>query len=216
MPIRLPAADGCVFDLDGTLVDSLRDIAETLNECLELLGLSPRPLPGYRYMVGEGFPTLCQRALGDTHLYLVPRLTELARARYRTRMLQYTRPYTAVPEMVARLRARGLPLGVLSNKPHELTVRIVKTLWPDNPFACVQGYTNEHHRKPDPSHLLRICGALGTAPARTWLVGDTPTDIATARAGGAVPIAVTWGFRPRAELAAAGAEYIVDHPDELD
>lgn len=211
----LPKCRLCVLDLDGTLVNSLRDIAESLNHCLDLLGLPQHPVERYRYMVGEGIPTLCRRAIGDRRPLLVDRLAELARAVYRTRVTQHTRPYPGVPELVERLRAGGVHLGVLSNKPHDLTERIVRTFWPDGVFDAVYGYISEEHRKPSPHYLRRICAAVDVAPAETWLVGDTPTDVATARAAGAISIGVTWGFRTRADLAAAGADRIVDRPDEI-
>lgn len=209
---RRPRA--CIFDLDGTLVDSLPDIAEALNECLELLGLEARPVDQYRYMVGEGVPMLCQRALGETHPHMAARLTELARARYRVRPLRYTKPYPGVSEMLHRLRTQGVKCAVLSNKPHELTVRVVRTFWPDE-FDCIQGYVEDDRRKPNPFYLLRICEHLGVRPADTWVVGDTPTDVWTAARGGAVSVGITWGFRTRADLEAAGADRIIDRPEEL-
>lgn len=214
-PKPLPPPRACVFDLDGTLVDSLRDIAESLNACLELLGLPPHPVEAYRYMVGEGVPMLCRRAIGESHPHLVARLAELARARYRTRALQHTRPYDGVPELVARLGQSGVRLAVLSNKPHDLTERVVRAFWRNGPFDRIYGYIEEEYRKPSPKYLTRICRELGVPPGDTWVVGDTPTDVQTAQAAGAVPIGVTWGFRTRADLEAAGAARIVDHPDEL-
>jgi phosphoglycolate phosphatase len=213
VPLRVPKA--CIFDLDGTLVDSLPDIAEALNECLELLGLEQRPIEQYRYLVGEGVPTLCRRALGETHPHLVARLTELARPRYGARPLRYTRPYPGVPQLIERLRARNIKLAVLSNKPHDLTIRVVGAFWPDDEFECIQGYVDEAQRKPDPFYVLRLCEQLAVSPGETWLIGDTPTDVATAARAGAVCVGVTWGFRTRADLDAAGARYIVDHPEEI-
>jgi len=204
----------CVWDLDGTLVDSLRDIAEAANASLELLGLEPRPVEDYRYLVGEGVPRLCSRLLGDERPELLGRLIELTRARYRARPLVHTRPYPGVPEAVERLRAAGWKLAVLSNKPHPLTLRVVRAFWPDA-FDMIQGYTSEALRKPDPAQLLRICEALQVEPARTVVVGDTPTDIETARRADIRVVGITWGFRTRDDLAGAGAERIVDRPDEL-
>ncbi len=213
MNADLPQA--CIFDLDGTLVDSLADIAGALNESLTLLGLPTRPMADYRYLVGEGVPMLCQRAIGNTYPILVERLTELARARYGARPLQHTRPYTGVPELVARLRAQGVRLAVLSNKPHALSLRVVRAFWPNGIFEHVQGYVEEELRKPDPHYALHLCQTLGVTPERTWLVGDTPTDITTAQRAGAVAIGVTWGFRTRADLEAAGANLIVDCPEQI-
>ncbi len=211
--LRRPYA--CVFDLDGTLVDSLHDIAHSLNECLELLGLPTHPVPNYRYMVGEGVPKLCQRAIGQTHPHLVSRLIELARARYRTRILERTEPYPGVTGLVGALEAEGVILGVLSNKPHELTCRIVEQFWPDGTFASVQGYVEEALRKPNPHYLQAFCTRAAIQPNETWYVGDTPTDVETAKRAGCPSVGVTWGFRDRSDLADAGADWIVDHPSEI-
>lgn len=205
----------CIFDLDGTLVDSLQDIAESLNECLGLLGLPTYPTSSYRYMVGEGVPTLCSRALNGAHPELLDRLIELARARYRTRTLGHTRPYADVPELVSALAQRGVKLAVLSNKPHEMTVRIVEHYWGRDRFEAIQGYEVESARKPDPTLFLRICDRLGIAPSRAWMIGDTPTDVETARRAGAGFIGVSWGFRTRQDLEAAGATKIFEKPLEI-
>jgi phosphoglycolate phosphatase len=204
-----------ILDLDGTLVDSLRDIAESVNECLVLLGMPTHPVDKYRFMVGEGVPMLCQRAIGDSHPHLVARLAELTRAAYRTRPLRHTVAYAGVPDLVAALRARRFPLAVLSNKPHELTRLIVESLWPADTFVAVQGYVDEQRRKPDPALALQIAASQSVAPTDMLLVGDTPTDVETARRAGATCIAVTWGFRSRDDLASAGARWIIDRPEEL-
>lgn len=204
-----------ILDLDGTLVDSLRDIGDSVNECLELLGLSAFPIDRYRYMVGEGVPTLCQRALNGSHPHYLNRLIELTRTRYRTRILKHTQPYPGVPELVSRLSRVGCAMAVLSNKPHSMTVRITRQFWNESTFMRIQGYVREEHRKPSPYHVLETCSALGIAPADTCLVGDTPTDVETARNAGARVIAVTWGFRTRADLEAARAEIIVDSPQQV-
>lgn len=204
----------CIFDLDGTLVDSLRDIAEALNECLELLALPPHPVDHYRYMVGEGVPELCRRAVGQSHPQLVGRLIELARPRYRVRPLRYTVPYPGVDTLARSLRQSGAILAVLSNKPHDMTCRIVRAFWPESMFSHVQGYTEEAYRKPDPYFVHQIRAQFNVPPDRIFLIGDTPTDVQTASRAGAQCIAVTWGFRTRADLAQAGARYIVDTPDQ--
>lgn len=215
MPEPLPRPAALIFDLDGTLVDSLRDIAESLNHCLQLLGLPTFPVEDCRYMVGEGVPKLCQRAIGHTHPHLVPRLAELVRAFYRTRMLRHTRPYPGIPELVRRLRAGGVRLGVLSNKPHDMTARVVGAFWPDGVFELVYGYLEEQHRKPSPFYLQQMCQALGVSGREVWLVGDTPTDIQTAHAAGVLAVGAAWGFRTRTDLELAGADRVVQRPEEL-
>ncbi|MGE3182057.1 MAG: HAD family hydrolase [Phycisphaerae bacterium] len=210
-----PPPRAILFDLDGTIVDSLLDIANACNHCLELLGLPPRPIDDFRHLVGEGIPKLCQRAIGSTHPHLLGRLEELMRARYRAVPLVHTAPYAGIEAVVESLVARGMPLGVLSNKPHELTVKVTAAFWTAQSFPWVQGYDGEAYRKPDPYHLLRYANEQGIAPAEIWLVGDTPTDIETARRAGANCIAVTWGFRPRGELEESGATWLIDRPHEL-
>jgi phosphoglycolate phosphatase len=205
----------CIFDLDGTLVNSLRDIAEALNECLELLGLPTHPVDRYRYMVGEGVPLLCRRAVGRSHPRLVERLIELARPRYRVRPLVHTKPYPGVEELIRALRDAGATLAVLSNKPHDMTVRIVRTFWPDSAFRHIQGYTEERYRKPDPFYIADMQRQFALDPGRMVLVGDTPTDIETARRAQIRSIGVTWGFRTRDDLAEAGAQCIVDTPEQV-
>lgn len=203
-----------IFDLDGTLIDSLADIAAAANEALELLGLPTRPVENYRYLVGEGVPTLCKRLAGPESVYL-GRLIELVRACYRARPMQRTRPYVGICDLLSRLRDGGRRLAILSNKPHELTVRIARAFWPAGTFDVVQGYVDEPRRKPDPTLALQICAACGVAPADARLVGDTPTDVETGRRAGIPVVGVTWGFRPRADLVTARADWVIDRPEEI-
>ncbi len=130
-------------------------------------------------------------------------------------MLRHTQPYPGMQSLIARLQSRAVRLAVLSNKPHDMTLRVVHAFWPANTFSAVYGYLEEQHRKPSPFYVLRICSELGVSPRDTWVVGDTPTDIEAARAAGAVPIGVTWGFRTRADLEAAGAARILSRPEEF-
>ena len=204
-----------VFDLDGTLVDSLRDIAQSLNACLELLGLPQLPVKDYRYMVGEGVPTLCRRAIGESHPHYVNRLIELSRPRYRVGSLIHTRPYPGIPNAVTAIRRAGVQLGVLSNKPHDMTVRMIRHFWPDGEFEFTQGYVEERYRKPDPYYLRRMCDAAGVDPRNACLVGDTPTDVQTAANAGTAMIGVTWGFRTCEDLVSAGVPKLVSSPAEM-
>ena len=205
----------CIFDLDGTLVDSLRDIAEALNESLEILGLPTHPVDSYRHMVGEGVPKLCQRAVGTSHPHLVNRLAEIARPRYRVRPLLHTRPYDGVETLLERLRQAGVRLAVLSNKPHGLTRTVVQAFWPEAYFMAVQGYVEEGTRKPSPHYLNQMLAAAGVKPHACCMIGDTPTDIAAARNAGVRAVGITWGFRTRADLLEAKPDILADTPAEL-
>lgn len=215
MPALPRRPDLCIFDLDGTLLDSLQDIAESLNECLSLLALPTYPIESYRFMVGEGLPLLCRRALAGAHPWLYERLIELARARYRTRMCRHTRPYPGIDPMLQRLARSDMRLAVLSNKPHDATSMLVQRFWANGPFYRVQGYVQEQSRKPNPHFVHAMCDELGIHPTKACLIGDTGTDIDTARQAGAMSVGVTWGFRPGNELREAGADAICDQPHEL-
>ncbi|MCA9242974.1 MAG: HAD-IA family hydrolase [Phycisphaerales bacterium] len=214
MPARKPPAL-CVFDLDGTLIDSLRDIANAVNASLALFGRTPWPLEAVQTMVGEGVPVLCRRAMPDAPESDVQRLIELTRGRYRAFAMEHTRPYLGIKEMVQRLAATGAKLGVLTNKPHGISCRIVRALWPNGEFAQVEGYVREAARKPNAGTLLRMAETAGVSIGETVLIGDTPTDVKTAANAGSRVLAVTWGFRGRAELEAAGAREFVDRPEEI-
>lgn len=205
----------CIFDLDGTLLDSLADIADAMNDCLSLLGQPVHSVAAYGTMVGEGVVTLCRRALRPGQHHYEARLVDLMRARYRVHPMKLTVPYAGLPEAIERLSRAGRKIAALSNKPHELTVQLVKRHWPGEVFADVRGYTEEALRKPDPRVLLDICRRVNVEPRDACLVGDTPIDIETARRAGAEALGVTWGFRKRAELEAAGAQRIIDRPEEL-
>ncbi len=206
---------GLIIDLDGTLADSLHDIAGAMNHCLALLGLPGRPEPEYRFLVGEGIENLCRRALPPAEGAYLSRLIELVRTHYRCRCVVHTRPYEGIVAALERLRAANVALAVLSNKPHDMTVRIVARFWPEGYFATVCGHREPLRRKPDPGVARQICDAMRLPPEQVWLVGDTPVDVQTARALGTRCVGVTWGFRPRADLEAAGADFLIAKPAEL-
>jgi phosphoglycolate phosphatase len=208
---------GVLFDLDGTLVDSLADIGHALNDVLAAAGHPTHALAAYRGFVGEGAEVLVRRALppalaGDDAA--VRATLDGYKQRYAARLLETTRPYPGVLEVVAALRARGVALGVLSNKPDEPTRRLCAALFPAGTFAAVQGQLAGVPRKPDPSAALALADRLGVAPRDVAFVGDTGVDMATARRAGMRAVGVAWGFRPD-ELRAAGADAVVDTPARL-
>jgi phosphoglycolate phosphatase len=203
-----------VFDLDGTLVDTLADIAAAMNRALERLGLPTHPRERYRGWVGHGALDLCRRAAPPEAAGLCERLAGEYRRCYGAAPVVEARPYPGMTALVDRLAADGRALAVLSNKPHELVTAIVAELFPQR-FAAVHGHRDGAARKPDPEPARAILRELGVEPPQAAMVGDSTLDIGTARAAGMRAIAVTWGFRPAAELAAASPDACVARPEEL-
>ncbi len=208
---------GCLFDLDGTLLDTLRDLGESMNAVLAARGLPVHPVDAYRYFVGEGAPLLVSRAFPET-----PRDPETLRAGlaeyravYESRWNVHTRPYEGIPELLGALAARGLTLGILSNKPHRMTVKCVEGYLAAWPFACVLGQRDDVARKPDPAGAFEAARLMRASPADILYLGDTATDMETARSAGMFAVGATWGFRPESELRDAGAHAIVRHPREV-
>lgn len=206
-----------IFDLDGTLVDSLEDLADSMNAVLVRNRLPPHPVEAYRYFVGDGIPLLVRRALpfevADEEA--LGRLVGEMQREYRERRTRKTRPYPGVMEMAAALVRAGLRLAVLTNKPEEAARHLVQELLPGAFFEMVLGAVPERPRKPDPAAALEIAAGLGLAPSECICVGDSAVDIRTAAAAGMFPVGVLWGFRPEAELTAAGARLLLSEPAEL-
>lgn len=203
-----------IFDLDGTLADSIGDIGGAMNEALAARGLPTHSLDAYKRMVGDGVEMLAQRAGQGAKVDLNELVAEY-RQRYAHRIESDTRPYPGIPQMLDALVARGLTLAVLSNKRDDFTVELVRRQFSRWPFAQVRGEREGVPRKPDPTAALDIAKALNVAPADCAFVGDTPIDMNTAYAAGMVGIGVLWGFRPKDELQQAHARHLVAHPDEL-
>jgi phosphoglycolate phosphatase len=204
-----------IFDLDGTLVDSLDDIATALNGALAALGGPTAPHDVVRHWIGDGLPELCRRALPGADEAAIHALIDAARRRYRGHSLDRTRPYAGIKPLLGRLRDRAVPMAVLSNKPHDLTLDILRGLGLDAFFDVVRGLREESDRKPAPGPALEIARHLGRPPGEIYLIGDGPTDVGAARAAGMIAVGVSWGFRGVEELRAAGAELIVDRPEEI-
>lgn len=211
----MPHFDAVIFDLDGTLADSLADIGGAMNETLAAHGHPTHPLEAYRDFVGEGIETLARRAMPQPPRADVADFVADYRARYRLRIAKETRPYPGVPEALDGLTAKGLKLAILSNKRDDFTVELVKTLFGRWSFVEVRGERQGVPRKPNPQAALEIAVRLEVAPARCAFVGDTPIDMKTARNAGMHAVGVTWGFRPANELNDAGAHVVLRHPSEL-
>ncbi|MBN1422083.1 MAG: HAD family hydrolase [Planctomycetes bacterium] len=207
--------EAVLFDLDGTLANTLRDIAVSANEALRRMGEPEHPLDAYRFFVGDGVAMLAERALPAEARSRAPEFAETFARVYRDHYLDTTRLYDGIAGLIETLRARGLRLAVLSNKPDAFVRATVTALAGDGVFWPVLGVREDVPRKPDPRGALRVAAELGVPPARILYLGDTATDMATAVAAGMEPAGVTWGFRPREELLAGGARHLVERPEEV-
>jgi phosphoglycolate phosphatase len=206
-----------IFDLDGTLIDSLGDLADAMNAVLQELGHPVHPRADYRYMVGDGIEALVRRALPRE----VVEKTDLAevvrqmRREYSTRWTATTRPFPEIPNLLNELHTLEIRTAVLSNKPDSPTREIVGELFPHNRFAIVRGARDGVPLKPDATSAL----AVGTEPAiqsqKSVFVGDTSIDMKTGRNAGMRTVGVSWGFREADELLDAGAEHIIEEPLQL-
>jgi phosphoglycolate phosphatase len=204
-----------VFDLDGTLVDSSRDIAAATNAAMRRLapGTPEIPLPEILSFVGEGARLLVERSLHHVGLDVPPDVVlPVYLECYRERLLDTTHLYPGVAEALDALA--GATLAVLTNKPGDLSRAILEGLGVAARFARVVGGGDVPSRKPDPAGLLQLMAELGGTPRGTWMVGDSPTDVGAARAAGVRVAGVTWGFHLR-QLREAGPDLLVDEPREL-
>jgi len=206
-----------LFDLDGTLLDTLDDLADSMNAVLHRLGLAGHPREAYRYFVGEGMEVLARRSLPQSLVTdtLVSECVELMRQHYGANWANKTKPYEGISEMLRRLGEEGMLLAVLSNKPHAMTVKVVNHFFPHQDFAAVWGARPEVSRKPSPDGALALAAELGISPGRVLYLGDTSIDMRTAKGAGMLAIGATWGFRTEEELVESGADAVVTHPLEV-
>lgn len=206
-----------LFDLDGTLLDTLRDLGESVNRMLEARGLPVHPIDAYRYLVGDGAAMLITRALPEHQRdpnTIHAALNEY-RAIYEKNWNVHTRLYDGVSDLLDALVARGFRLGILSNKPHAMTLKCVEGYLSRWPFACVLGQREDIARKPHPAGALQAAAQMSVPPEEVFYLGDTSTDMQTARAAGMFAAGAAWGFRTADELWASGAQAVVERPDEV-
>lgn len=203
-----------LFDLDGTLTDTLKDIADAMNRALRLHGLEEWPVHAYRYLVGNGAKVLSERCVRD-RLELAQAVRATYQAYYQEHNLVMTRPYEGVPELLKALAAAGVRLAVLSNKPDKDTKAVVRHFFPDVPWCVVRGQVEGVPVKPDPAGALAVAAELGVEPGDILYLGDTAVDMQCALAAGMHPVGALWGFRTAAELAENGAEKLAAAPADV-
>jgi phosphoglycolate phosphatase len=209
--------EAVIFDLDGTLLDTLQDLAGAMNLVLRRLDYPEHPPEAYKYFVGDGMVNLARRALpeGVRREEQVAQAAAALREEYGRRWQQLTQPYPGIPELLQELSRQAIKLGVLTNKPDGFAKLMVAAYFPEISFAAVAGAQPARPLKPDPAGALALAQELGLPPGEIILVGDSGSDMQTATAAGMYGAGALWGFRTGAELQAAGAQTLLQAPADL-
>lgn len=205
-----------IFDLDGTLINSLEDLANACNSALAHYGFPVHDIECYRYFVGDGVPMLIKRALpeSDRNDETIARVKALFDSNYSKAYSLCTKPYDEINELLDALEEKEILTAVASNKPDNFTQTIVNEIF-DGRFSYVSGKKEGFEKKPHPQIVLHIMDKLGVAPKDVLFVGDSSVDMQTAANAGVCSIGCTWGFRTESELRESGADHIVHHPLEI-
>lgn len=208
----------CVFDLDGTVMDTLASIAYYVNYTLKKLGLEEIEQEKFKYFAGDGRATLLHRSLdfrnADTEENFRTACKFYDEA-YEGNFMYLTKPFDGIKEELDRIKQSGRKIAVLSNKPHNVCGFIINSIFGDNYFDYVQGQQDFMPIKPEPSGFLRIVSELECSPEESVMIGDTDVDMKTGVNAGAHSLGVLWGFREREELVTNGAEELVSHPSDI-
>ena len=210
--------NACIFDLDGTLTDTLESLAYSVNETMKEMGMPQITTEQCREFVGNGAKVLIEKTLkasGDEKLTRFDEAYETYLRIFDKCCTYRVKPYPGIPEMLKEMKAQGLKLGVLSNKPDRQAVHVVEEIFGKNIFDHIQGQKDGVPRKPDPTAVLSIAAEFGSDPSETLYIGDSEVDGATGKAAGMDTVLVTWGFRSRYVLEAAEPYRIVDSTDEI-
>lgn len=206
-----------IFDLDGTLLDTLQDLGDSCNMILEQYGYPKHPLESYKKFVGNGVRMLIERALPedarteDTIIRLLSTFKEC----YEEKAENYTKPYTGIIELLQTLKSSGYLISIASNKYHEAVIPLVAKYFPKISFDLILGHRTGHPAKPEPHIVFDTLSILDVKTADCYYVGDSSVDMDTANNAGIQSIGVSWGFREKEELKQHGAAYIIDEPKEL-
>ncbi|MFW5729858.1 MAG: HAD family hydrolase [Spirochaetota bacterium] len=206
-----------LFDLDGTLVDTIQDIATCMNRVLRRNGEEERDVETYRRDVGWGIRALVERLIPPERAdaAYISRLADEMRREYTEHPVMDSTAYPGIPALLDELWRSGIPTAVLSNKADEITRQVVRIVFPNHRFVSVTGAVDGVPKKPNPESAGRIARSVGIDPEEWIFLGDTAIDMETAHAAGMTPIGVRWGFREEAELRRAGAAHMVSRPDEV-
>ncbi len=208
--------EAVIFDMDGTLLDTLRDIADSMNMALKSISLPERDFEYMRFSVGYGVEELARRAMPygsspEDIMRCVGRFRDIYNEHYR----DSSRPYDGIPEMLDELSRLNIPFAILSNKPEDFTIRMTDELLGRWKFAEVRGVRQDKPKKPDPAVAIEIAQRWCIPPEKIAFVGDSAVDMQTANAAGMFAVGVLWGFRPQNEIEEAGSMALISHPLEL-
>lgn len=208
----------CIFDLDGTLTNTLESLVFSVNETLKEMELPTVSDEQCRLFVGNGARVLMEKSLlagGEKDLSRLDEAMAVYGRIFDANCTYHVVPYEGIPQILEDMKSMGMCMAVLSNKPDKQAVHVVETIFGKEMFQCIQGQKDGVPRKPDPYAALQITEELGVKPGETVYIGDSEVDIATGMAAGMKTIGVSWGFRDMETLAEAGAEHIVSAPNEI-
>lgn len=208
----------CIFDLDGTLTDTLESITYSVNKTLDELELAHITMEQCRQFVGDGARVLMERtlqAVGDTKLEKIGRAMEIYGRIFGENCTYHVTAYEGIMNMLDELEKRGIQAAVLSNKPHQQSIDVVTKILGKDRFSCVNGQRAGIEKKPNPAGVFETMKFLGVTKEECLYIGDSEVDVETARRAGLTSVGVSWGFRSREVLQNAGADYIIDTPCEL-
>ena len=208
----------CIFDLDGTLTNTLESMTYSANLTLEEMGLSKITKDQCRLFVGNGARVLMEKSLkavGDTDASRIEEGMEIYGRIFDRNCTYHVTPYEGIPEMLKALKDKGIQLAVLSNKPDRQTVKVVKAIFGEELFDYAQGQKEGIRRKPEPDGVWYLMEQMHVSKEECLYIGDSEVDAATGRNAGLKTIGVLWGFRDRKTLETAGADDLIDRPDEL-
>lgn len=214
MPPDSPAA-AVIFDLDGTLLDTLQDLTDVANAVLAKLGRPPKEVQETRFLFGQGVPRLYDDLLPDVDDETRAKACDMHRAGYRETEPVHTHLFDGLGPVLDALQAQPTKLAVLSNKPHFATLRDVNKYLSGYRWDCLWGHKEGYAPKPDPTSAFALLKELGVQGQECFYLGDTAADMKTGKAIGATVVGVTWGFRDETELRENGADVIVHEPREL-
>lgn len=208
----------CIFDLDGTLTDTLESLVYSVNASLQEMGLPKISETECQSFVGNGARYLMEcslKAAGDREASRIEEGMRVYGRVFNENCTYHVVPYEGIMDMLVQMKAKGIKLAVLSNKPHRQTVNVVETIFGKELFACIQGQCETIRRKPEPDGVFYILEKLGVSKEECMYVGDSEVDVETGNRAGVMNISVTWGFRSKELLERSGAEQLIDKPEEL-